>query len=142
VTLQRANVAGLGLANVDLAGCRFSGAHNPDELRLEADVAFKPSPARVSWEQRQVVAEECTWRAGRARSGRWADPWWPEHLEKPMALAPEAIAGLYRALRKSREDAEDEPGAADFYYGEMEMRRYAHGRTDRGDLSWLTIAAW
>jgi hypothetical protein len=28
-------------------------------------------------------------------------------------------------LRKAREDAKDEPGAADFYYGEMEMRRFA-----------------
>jgi uncharacterized protein YjbI with pentapeptide repeats len=141
LSLQRANVAGLGLANVDLAGCRFSGAHNLDQLRLEADVTFKLSPARVGWEQRQVVAEECTWRAGRARPGRWADQWWPDpadpgwpkDLEKPMVLAPGAIAGLYRALRKSREDAKDEPGAADFYYGEMEMRRHAHGRTDRGD---------
>jgi hypothetical protein len=26
-------------------------------------------------------------------------------------------------LRKGREDTKDEPGAADFYYGEMEMRR-------------------
>jgi uncharacterized protein YjbI with pentapeptide repeats len=142
LSLRRTNVAGLGLANVDLAGCRFSGAHNLDELRLEADVAFRLSPALVGWEQRQVVAEECTWRAARARPGLWADPWWPdqtdprwpEDLEKPMALAPEAIAGLYRALRKSREDAKDEPGAADFYYGEMEMRRHAHGQTTgRGD---------
>jgi uncharacterized protein YjbI with pentapeptide repeats len=38
------------------------------------------------------------------------------------------IANLYRALRKGREDAKDEPGAADFYYGEMEMRRYAAPR--------------
>jgi uncharacterized protein YjbI with pentapeptide repeats len=137
LSLQRANVAGLGLANVDLAGCRFSAAHNLDKLRLEADVAFM----RVGWEQRQVVAEECAWRAGQTRSGRWADPWWPdradpwwpEDLEKPMALAPGAIAGLYRALRKSREDAKDEPGAADFYYGEMEMRRHAHRRADRGN---------
>jgi hypothetical protein len=30
---------------------------------------------------------------------------------------------LYRALRKAQEDSKDEPGAADFYYGEMEMRR-------------------
>ena len=30
---------------------------------------------------------------------------------------------MYRALRKGREDNKDEPGAADFYYGEMEMRR-------------------
>ena len=27
--------------------------------------------------------------------------------------------------RKGREDSKDEPGAADFYYGEMEMRRHA-----------------
>jgi uncharacterized protein YjbI with pentapeptide repeats len=38
------------------------------------------------------------------------------------------VANLYRALRKGREDAKDEPGAADFYYGEMEMRRYAAPR--------------
>ena len=167
LSLQRANVAGLGLANVNLAGCRFSGAHNLDKLRMEADVAFKLSPARVGWEQRQVVAEECTWRAGQARPGGWtdpwwpdrADPWWPEDLEEPIALAPGAIAGLYRALRKSREDTKDEPGAADFYYGEMEMRRHAHGhveggnggsrgRVDRGVLSayWLVsgygLRAW
>ena len=37
--------------------------------------------------------------------------------------APEQIAAIYRALRKGREDGKDEPGAADFYYGEMEMRR-------------------
>jgi len=32
---------------------------------------------------------------------------------------------VYRELRKSFEDAKNEPGAADFYYGEMEMRRMA-----------------
>ena len=40
----------------------------------------------------------------------------------PTALE---IAGIYRDLRKALEDAKDEPGAADFYYGEMEMRRLA-----------------
>jgi hypothetical protein len=35
------------------------------------------------------------------------------------------ITNVYRALRKGREDNKDEPGAADFYYGEMEMRRRA-----------------
>ena len=141
LSLQRANVTGLGLANVDLSDCRFAGAHNLDKLRLEADVAFRLSPARVGWEQRQVIAEECKWRAGETRPSRWAVPWWPDRadpgwpkdLEKPMPLAPGAIAGLYRALRKSREDAKDEPGAADFYYGEMEMRRHAHAQADRGD---------
>ena len=38
------------------------------------------------------------------------------------------IAELYRAFRKGGEDAKDEPDAADFYYGEMEMRRHAGGR--------------
>jgi uncharacterized protein YjbI with pentapeptide repeats len=33
------------------------------------------------------------------------------------------IAGIYRALRKGLEEGKNEPGAADFYYGEMEMRR-------------------
>jgi hypothetical protein len=39
--------------------------------------------------------------------------------------AAQEIANLYRALRKGREDSKDEPGAADLYYGEMEMRRKA-----------------
>jgi hypothetical protein len=41
-------------------------------------------------------------------------------------LTPAQLAALYRELRKGREDAKDEPGAADFYYGEMEMRRCDH----------------
>jgi hypothetical protein len=32
---------------------------------------------------------------------------------------------VYRQLHKGREDAKNEPGAADFYYGECEMRRHA-----------------
>ena len=59
MSLHRADVAGLELANVDLAGCRFTGAHNLDKLRLEADVAFGLSPSRLGWERRQLVAEEC-----------------------------------------------------------------------------------
>jgi hypothetical protein len=34
-------------------------------------------------------------------------------------------------LRKSREDRKNEPGAADFYYGEMEMRRHSARFWDR-----------
>ncbi|MFD8440745.1 hypothetical protein ACFV2I_37585 [Streptomyces microflavus] len=33
------------------------------------------------------------------------------------------MAALYRQLRKSLEDGKNEPDAADFYYGECEMRR-------------------
>jgi hypothetical protein len=44
---------------------------------------------------------------------------------------------VYRALRKAFEDGKHEPGAADFYYGEMEMRRHADDipRSERGLLS-------
>jgi hypothetical protein len=53
-------------------------------------------------------------------------------------LAAVQIAALYRELRKGREDAKDEPGAADFYYGEMELRRHNQEapRTERLIL-WL-----
>ncbi|WPB93581.1 hypothetical protein [Streptomyces malaysiensis] len=36
---------------------------------------------------------------------------------------PKEVAATYRQLRKALEDGENEPGAADFYYGEVEMRR-------------------
>jgi hypothetical protein len=50
---------------------------------------------------------------------------------------------LYRALRKGREDNKDEPGAADFYYGEMEMRRHARheqARDEWQDRDWYDWA--
>ena len=43
----------------------------------------------------------------------------------PRVIGPERLAGLYRALRHAQESRSNEPGAADFYYGEMEMRRLA-----------------
>ncbi len=155
LSLERANVAGLGLGNVSLADCRFNGAHNLDQLRMEADVAFGLSPARVGWEQRQVIAEESAWRANapmaqtrrRHLHSRWAAPRWPDWAGSgtPAVLNPGAIAGLYRALRKGREDAKDEPGAADFYYGEMEMRRGGGGvlRTPSGPIlkTWTAACA-
>lgn len=56
-------------------------------------------------------------------------------MQEPAALAP-----VYRQLRKAFEDGKHEPGAADFYYGEMEMRRRA------GDIPWaersLLTAYW
>jgi hypothetical protein len=153
LSLQRANVAGLGLSSVELADCRFAGAHNLDKLRLEADVSFASAPVWLGWDWRQVIAEERGWRAH--RSGRWPKPVWPAWAKEPAVLEAGQIAGLYRALRKGREDAKDEPGAADFYYGEMEMRRRARradeasrGRVERAILTayWLVsgygLRAW
>jgi hypothetical protein len=52
---------------------------------------------------------------------------WHDHGERgdpSNPHGPREVASVYRALRKGREDNKDEPGAADFYYGEMEMRRH------------------
>jgi hypothetical protein len=49
---------------------------------------------------------------------------------------------VYRELRKGFEDAKNEPGAADFYYGEMEMRRHdRHTPAAERALLWLYWAA-
>jgi hypothetical protein len=48
------------------------------------------------------------------------------------------VAAVYRGLRKGREDAKDEPGAADFYYGEMEMRRHSRA-TPAGERLLLAV---
>jgi uncharacterized protein YjbI with pentapeptide repeats len=152
----RADVAGLRLADVDLRACRFVGAHNLDRLRLEGAPLF----ARTAgwWRaRRKTLAEEQHWRAH--RPGRWRPAgWYPRSClppASPKAEAPEVpeparLAALYRDLRKGREDAKDEPGAADFYYGECEMRRHDPG-TPRAErlvlwaywlLSGYALRAW
>ncbi len=125
----RANLTGLTISDVDLRACRLFGAHNLDRLRIEG----QPLLARAGGRHhtgRLTLAEEHHWRhqAPRHRRG-----WFPPVCQPPAWADPETsswpgpaqLAGLYRELRKGREDSKDEPGAADFYYGEMEMRRHA-----------------
>jgi hypothetical protein len=86
------------------------------------------------WSRRQVLVEERAWRTATGRGAQRLG-WLPlddpglrllrEHIDQLPALGAERIAGLYRSLRKAQEDAKNEPGAADFYYGECEMRRHA-----------------
>jgi hypothetical protein len=126
-------VAGLRVADVDLRACRFASAHNLDKLRIEGESLFARSPGW--WRaRRKTLAEEQRWRA--SRPGRWRPGgWYPQVCQSPAyktlgppgALPPVQLAALYRELRKGREDAKDEPGAADFYYGEMEIRRLDPG---------------
>jgi hypothetical protein len=126
VSLRGANVAQLAISGIDLGLCRFSGAHNLDQLRLEGGSIFERSPRGTS--NRSVIAEEQEWRASSQRAGwpKWKTPVFPlksEGVEKPKLLSPNAIASIYRDLRKGKESSGDAPGAADFYFGEMEMRR-------------------
>jgi uncharacterized protein YjbI with pentapeptide repeats len=133
VSMRRTKVANLTIAGVDLRACRFEGAHGLDRLRLER-VRFAETPSGwqrskrwrvpIRWTRRLAIAEEHHWRAERAGAIGWYGP----EVRAPSGLesaprTPEQIAAMYRALRKGREDSKDEPGAADFYYGEMEMRR-------------------
>jgi uncharacterized protein YjbI with pentapeptide repeats len=137
-----ADLAGLIVSNVDLSACRFVGAHNLERLRLEGDSGFATTP-RWRGTRRQIIAEEQEWRASRAGRGllRWQppDPIFPiERVERMRILKPHEIAVIYRALRKGREDEGDAPGAGDFYYGEMEMRRHDE-RTSHAErtIIWL-----
>jgi Pentapeptide repeats (9 copies) len=141
-SLRRATAGDLVLSGVGLEDCAFVGAHGLDKLRIGATCSFQRPPAWPSrtWRLftgRQVISEEGQWRQTHTRG--WASTsTTPTASAKPNDPVPTAleIAGIYRDLRKGLEDAKDEPGAADFYYGEMEMRRLAarrHRHRDDGD---------
>jgi hypothetical protein len=122
----------LVLTDVDLARCRFAGIQRLDQIKLDGWCTFAADPAGM----RQVLAEEQHWRhtRGGRRAGRWAAA--PDGVE---VVGPDRVQVLYRQLRKAFEEGKNEPGAADFYYGEMEMRRAAATRLlDR----WLLNAYW
>jgi hypothetical protein len=85
---------------------------------------------------RRTLAEEHYWRARQPA----AAPGWQAAPSGAGHVSPVQLAPVYRALRKAFEDGKHEPGAADFYYGEMEMRRHADDipRSERS----LLIAYW
>lgn len=127
VSVRRANVTDLTMSRVRLDTCRFAGAHGLDRLGIDAacTLAYPPPGWRARrpfrFTRRRMIGEEAEWRR------RYADWWEQEAVAAQSPPPPTAleIAGIYRDLRKGLEDAKNEPGAADFYYGEMEMRRLA-----------------
>lgn len=146
-SLSTANVGDLVLSSVALDRCRFVGAHGLDKLRIDASCRLASAPGWRRWRpwrftRRRVIAEEGDWRRRYATWNRLPG-------SKQLAPLPAAeIAGIYRDLRKGLEDIKNEPGAADFYYGEMEMRRIGHREkpdrpagTPRAER-WLLHAYW
>ncbi len=143
-SLRGVDATHLVLTDLDLSDCLFSGTINLDRLRLEGLYTLASVPTGLHrrglrvmrWTPRRTLAEEHHWRATRFAD---ADGWTPPPPGTDV-LAPAALAPVYRQLRKSFEDGKHEPGAADFYYGEMEMRRHAD------DIPWtersLLTAYW
>jgi uncharacterized protein YjbI with pentapeptide repeats len=132
VSLRGVDASKLSLRDVDLTKCSFIGVHGLDELTLSGLCSFKQPPHGIRhgrafpgfwwWSRRQTLAEEGHWRSQQPKG----DGWSPAPVVVPPYNAhPEYLATLYRAIRKAQEDRKFEPGAADFYYGEMEMRRLA-----------------
>ncbi|MFZ4161517.1 pentapeptide repeat-containing protein [Streptomyces griseoincarnatus] len=144
-SLRGVDAAHLVLADVDLSGCLFTGTVHLDQVRLEGDCSFDTAPSGTHWRRgrpvwftpRRTLAEEHHWRAHQPDS----IPGWNVAVLGAGRAGPAQLAPVYRALRKAFEDGKNEPGAADFYYGEMEMRRHDRTGTSRAERG-LLHAYW
>ncbi len=143
-SLDRARAERLTLEGLDLAECSLGTLHRLDDVLVSGrgQLALAPAVVESSY-RREILADEALRRAGGSRMLQWAPISWtpPPTREGEEALDAQAIADTYRAMRKAREDSHDYPGAADFYYGEMEMRREgAEAAMERLilNLYWLT----
>ncbi|MFB8348554.1 pentapeptide repeat-containing protein [Streptomyces niveus] len=140
-SLRGVDAAHLVLADVDLSGCLFTGTVHLDQLRMEGACSFADVPSGLHWRrgrpvrftQRHTLAEEQHWRARQPA----AVPGWNTAVPGAGNAGPAQMAPVYRALRKAFEDGKNEPGAADFYYGEMEMRRHDRAGTSRSERGLL-----
>ncbi|MFJ1552751.1 pentapeptide repeat-containing protein [Streptomyces mirabilis] len=140
-SLRGVDAAHLVLADIDLSRCLFAGTVHLDQVRLEGTCAFDTVPPRTHWRrwrpirftQRRTLAEEHRWRASQATAVRG----WNVAVFGAGHVGPAQLAPVYRALRKASEDSKNEPGAADFYYGEMEMRRHDRTGTARAERGLL-----
>jgi uncharacterized protein YjbI with pentapeptide repeats len=85
-------------------------AHRPTAVPIEAEAErteeYSQKTSQLHWWIRQTV------------------PRWTLAPPGTEVVSPARLQVMYRQLRKAVEDAKNEPGAADFYYGEMEMRRH------------------
>lgn len=150
LSLRGVDATHLVLTDTDLTHCLFTGAFHLDQLRLEGETGFAAPPTGwclrrgvpIRHSRRRTLAEEYHWRSrapGHPRPPRgWAPG--PVHHNPHHCPSPNDVAPVYRALRKASEDAKNEPDAADFYFGEMEMRRHDDKRT-LGERALLT-AYW
>ncbi|MEX2127481.1 MAG: hypothetical protein WD871_04480 [Xanthobacteraceae bacterium] len=150
IDIGGADAGQLALAHVNMSRCAFYGTHDLSRIVIEPTVRFSFSP---SWlRKRKCIADEFGWRASQGWLGhrRWkllgtslsAERKSENSTEVVVSLPllhPSQIAASYRELRRSFEVNSDEPGGADFYYGEMEMRRL---NPDASVLEWLIVTLY
>ncbi len=123
LSVRGADLDEVVVSGFDVRALRFAGAEGIDGLRIESGSSFEHAP-RGARAHREVIAEEHAMRAARAEGKGWDPPATKDTLiGSSPAVGTAELARIYRGLRKAREDMRDAPGAADFYYGEMEMRR-------------------
>jgi hypothetical protein len=142
-SIRGVDATNLVLTDIDLSKCVMSGAFHLDHLGLEGDIKFAQPPTGHRpgrwprrWSRRRTLAEEHHWRARH----NFGYGWTPAPDPAASVTGPGALAVTYRAMRKALEDRGDAPGAADFYYGEMDMRR--HDRTATRAERGLLTAYW
>lgn len=138
LTICGAQVASLSISGTNLRDCSLFGAHGVESLIVEPSCEWRHTPRSRLCIDREIIAEERDWHLAKERQfcadhGRrrrfavnWEDDPAPDRPEEDCdddPLRPDQLAALYRALRKAGEDNNDQAGASDFYYGEMEMRR-------------------
>ncbi|BCB85849.1 hypothetical protein Psuf_031620 [Phytohabitans suffuscus] len=135
-SLSRTNLENFTFVGLDFSRTSLTGSVNLEKIRIQGQFRFLRSP-RFFGTGREAIFDEAVFRASRRIGWRWR-----RHASTNASRHdnPQAVAGSYRALRKNREDSKDEPGGADFYYGEMEMRRIA-ARTLSAEWGLLT-AYW
>lgn len=135
--LQDADTGYMSFAHVDMRRCVFYGSHDLGSVVIEPTAKFARTP-RWGYSRRRCVADEFAWRqhTGGFRSWGWNLPGTrvpgddhrsdgdEDAIDLPDLRASQ-VAAVYRNLRRSFEAKSDEPGAADFYYGEMTMRRHS-----------------
>ncbi len=132
LALQDADAGSMSFAHVDMSRCIFYGSHDLGKVVIEPTVTFATTPA---WwfTKRHCIADEF---ASRFHTGGLSSVGWKLSADGPEnrgqghevslpSLRASQVAAVYRDLRRSFEAKSDEPGAADFYYGEMEMRRHS-----------------
>jgi hypothetical protein len=98
-------------------------------------------PPLWRWTKRITIHEERRWRVRTSKRKSWLDksvePCPQKATLEERQSDAERLAKIYRALRKGREDERNAPGAGDFYYGEMEMRRHGKGSLFERTVIWL-----